>query len=173
MTALVISNNMKDKSQNRLRLAATIFRKGTSVLVPCNRCLEIGAPCIAMPDSITGSKGSKCAECTHRGHPCVGLTLDSLESARSKTESELSEALDEQLPKLLAKIARLRKVLKQSEIRIDAKAKCLAQELADDNDGTEDEAPPDLSQFVNSLSPSFWDSIVSPPQNIEASSRSS
>ena len=161
---------MKDKSKTRLRLAATIYRKGTLLPFPCNRCLELTLPCIAMPGD---SKRSKCAECTRRGRPCVGLTLGSLESARSKTESELSEALDEQLPKLLAKIARLRKVLKQSENQIDAKAKCLAEELVDDNDGTEDEIPPDSNNPLESLPPSFWDSILSPPQNVEASSRSS
>ena len=161
---------MKDKSKNRLRLAATISQKGIPALFPCNRCLEIDLPCIAMPDS---TEHSKCAECTHCGRPCVDLTLSFLESARSKTKSELSEALDEQLPKLLAKIARLHKVLKQSEARVNVKAKCLAEKLADDNDGTKNENPQNMQQLIDSMFPFFWESILAPPQNAEASARSS
>ena len=158
---------MLSKSKNRLCLSATILRKGSPSSIPCDLCAGIGLSCITM------SGHPKCAECVHRGRPCVGLSLDSLESTRIKVERDLSEALDEQLPQLLARIARLRKVLKQTENRIDTKATCLAQELADDNDGTEDDAPQTLSQFLDQMPNEFWQSVSSPPQTAATSSHSS
>jgi hypothetical protein len=157
---------MIPKSANRLSLAAFINKNGVLALIPCDRCALRGLVCVSMENR------PKCSECTRLGRPCVGLSLESLNRTCDKLEDELGAALDEH-EKLVGKINRLRKTLRYNKSLQNTKASCVAQELADDNDGVEDENPSTMSQLVDSMPSSFWDSILAPPQNVEASSRSS
>ncbi len=82
----------------------------------------------------------------------------------------------ERLSKLDAKVLRLFKTLKQNESRAVAKVRCVASELGDDNDGTEDEEnssdPPNLDSLLESMSPSFFIDPGPPSQTVVASSHS-
>ena len=165
---------MLPKSENRLALAKTILQFGIVASVACNRCCSSSKVCIRMEGR------SKCAECTRRGRPCVPVSLDSLNQVHEKLESQLEKvevehaAQLESLQQLNSKILRLRKTIRQNKARTLRKVDCVVAELGSDNDGMEDEAgPPNMQQFVDLMSPSFWDSILSPPQNIKAPARHS
>lgn len=166
VVAIMPKVSTSDRTIQRNRLAEEIKLHGCIVPFACQHCFLNVSPCVAM------SSRPRCAACTQRGRECVGLSWESLDRTRAKLSSELVAAEEEQT-RLFAKIIRLRKVLNQSQDHAERKASCLAEELADDKDGTEDKNPQTLSQLVDSMSPSFWDSIASPPQNVEASSRSS
>lgn len=77
--------------------------------------------------------------------------------------------------RLFAKLSRLRKTLRQTHDRAKQKTLCLLKEMGDDNDGDGANPQPEtLSQLFDSMPEEFWQSnIVTPPQNVEASSRSS
>ena len=143
------------KACNRLRLYNTIVRDGDPAVTACLLCSSLSVACVRMENH------PKCAECVRRGRPCVGASWESLDRTRDKLESDLSLA-EEELARALAKVARLRKTLSHTKSKVDEKALCLAQELSADNDGTEDEVLPDLSQFMKGLPDDFWRSVASP-----------
>ena len=143
------------KFKNHLCLSETILCKEFPFSISCDLCTDIELLCITM------SGHSKCTECVCQDHLCIDLSLNSLESTYIKVEHDLFEALDEQLSQLLAWIIWLCKVLKQTENCIDTKVTCLTQELADNNDGTENDTPQMLSQFLDQMSNKFWQSVSS------------
>ena len=143
------------KFKNHLCLFKIILHKEFSFSISCDLCTDIELSCIIMSDH------SKCAECVHQDHLCIDLSLNSLESTHIKVEHDLSEALDEQLSQLLTWIVWLCKVLKQTENCINTKVTYLVQELADDNDGTENDTLQMLSQFLDQMSNKFWQSVSS------------
>ena len=167
---------------NRIRAAKEISIHGNPSVISCFHCQSKGCPCIVMDSS----SHKKCAECTRRGRPCVGITWESLDRVRSQLEAEIRETEDEQSRKLeeqsrlvaeqaaiLTKLSRLRKTLRQSQDRAKAKTLCLVQELSDDGDeGAVDNPPTEtLSQLFDSM-PELWQSYpLSPSQSVEASSR--
>ena len=142
------------KAANRLRLYNTIVRDGDPAVTACLLCSSLLVACVRM-------NHPKCAECVRRGRPCVGASWESLDRTRDKLESDLSLA-EEELARALAKVARLRKTLSHTKSKVAEKALCLVQELSADNDGTEDEVLPDLSQFMKELPDDFWRSVASP-----------
>ena len=162
-----------DRHSNRLRLSAEIQSQGSPSEFQCNHCFTNLVPCIVMEGH------NRCAECTHHGKPCVGILWESLDRARAKIQSDIEAAEQEQsrhlaeMNRLASKLARLRKTFQQTQDRAKQKTLCLAQELADDNDGTEDDDPQTLSQFLDQMSNDLWQSVSSPPQTAAASSRSS
>ncbi len=109
---------------------------------------------------------AKCSECTRRGCLCVSVSLNSLNRAHLQLKSELKVTMNERVEqaerlfKLDVKVLRLFKTLKQNESHTVAKVRCVASELSDDNDGTEDEEnssdPPNLDFLLKSMSSSFF-----------------
>ena len=162
-----------DRHSNRLCLSAEIQSQSSPSKFQCNHCFTNLVLCIVMEGH------NRCAECTHHGKPCVGILWESLDRARAKIQSDIEAAEQEQsrhlaeMNRLASKLARLRKTFRQTQDRAKQKTLCLAQELADDNDGTEDDDPQTLSQFLDQMSNDLWQSVSSPPQTAAASSRSS
>ena len=76
----------------------------------------------------------------------------------------------ERLSKLDVKVLRLFKTLKQNESHAVAKVRCVASELSDDNNGTEDEEnssdPPNLDSLLKSMSFSFFIDPEPPSQTV-------
>jgi len=148
------------KQHNRLRLVKTIATFGFTPLIACDHCSAALSSCIIMTDH------AKCSECTHRGRPCVSVSLDSLNRAHLQLKSKLEVAMNERVKqaerlfKLDAKVLRLFKTLKQNESRTVAKVCCVASELSNDNNGTGDEEnssdPPNLDSLLESMSSSFF-----------------
>ncbi len=76
----------------------------------------------------------------------------------------------ERLFKLDVKVLRLFKTLKQNESCTVAKVRCVASELSNDNNGTENEEnssdPPNLDSLLESMSSSFFIDSEPPSQTV-------
>ena len=163
-----LSLKMQSKFCNCLVLTQLIHKKKSTILFLCECCASLDLLCVAMENH------PKCAECIHCDCSCISLLLESLNHSSDKLKSELNAALEEH-ECLVAKISQLWKTLHQSWNLQDKKSLCLVQKLTNDNDETEDEALPDLLNFINSLLSEFWVSIISTlsSQNIKVFSHSS
>jgi len=148
------------KQHNCLCLAKTIATFSFTPLTTCDHCSAALSFCIIMAGH------AKCSECIRRGCLCVLISLDSLNRAHLQLKSELEMAMNEcveqaeHLFKLNVKVLCLFKTLKQNESRAVAKVHCVAFELSDDNNGTEDEKnssdPSNLDSLLESMSSSFF-----------------
>ena len=84
---------------------------------------------------MSGDKKLKCAECTHRGKPCVSLSWASLDTSRDNLCEDLAvdeaewDTLLECLSEVQASVARKRKVLEQVEGHARKKLHCLVEEM--------------------------------------------
>jgi len=164
------------KQKNRLHLAKTITSYSFTPPIACDLCFSLSTLCVIMAGH------AKCSECTHRGRPCVPVSLKSLNRAHLRLKSNLEVAMSEHveqtehLSKLNAKILRLFKTLKQNESHAVAKVRCVASELGDNNNGiTDDETPSeasDLNSLLSVMTPSFFEDPGPPSQTVEASSHS-
>ena len=109
---------------------------------------------------------AKCSECTCCGCLCVSVSLNSLNCAHLQLKSELEVAMNERVKqaehlfKLNAKVLHLFKTLKQNESCTVVKVCCVASELSNDNNETEDEKNPfsssNLDSLLKSMSSSFF-----------------
>jgi len=104
----------------------------------------------------------KCAECTHQGHLCVGVTWESLDRVRNKLKSEILQAEEEQArllkeqSRLFVKLAHLRKMLHQTQDHAKQKTLCLLKEMSNDNNGDEETPQPEtLFQLFDNMSNNF------------------
>jgi len=138
------------KQHNHLCLAKTITTFSFTSLIVCDHCSAALSFCIIM----TGH--AKCSECTCCGHLCVLISLDFLNCAHLQLKFELEVAINEcvkqaeHLFKLNAKVLCLFKTLKQNKSHAVIKVHCVASELSNDNDETENE-----KNFFNSFNLDF------------------
>ncbi len=148
------------KQHNCLCLVKTIATFDFTPLIACDHCSAVLSFCIIM----TGH--AKCSECTHCGCSCVLISLDFLNCAHLWLKSELEVAMNEcvkqaeHLFKLNAKILHLFKTLKQNESHTVTKVRCVASELSNDNNETENEKnfsdSFNLDSLLKSMSSSFF-----------------
>ena len=170
---LSLSVMMLSKNFNHLWITKKIQLRDVLFSFSCDYCASQGVNCFVMKSWL------KCDKCTHHSHLCVSVLWESLDWTHLSLQKQISRANNNlaakhvKLAALSSKVMCLQKTLDQVNHHATEKTNCLVAELDSDNDGTENEAPSELSQFVNFLSPSFWDSIVSPSQNIKVSSHSS
>ena len=162
-----------DRHSNRLCLSVEIQSQSSPSKFQCNHCFTNLILCIVM-------KGhNRCVECMHCGKSCVGILWESLDHAHAKIQSDIEAAEQEQsrhlteMNRLASKLACLWKTFWQTQDCAKQKTLCLAQELADDNDSTENDDPQMLSQFLNQMPIDVWQSVSSPPQTAATSSHSS
>jgi len=123
---------------NCLRAAKEITVSGSPPDIACVYCFNHSILRVVMESH------SKCAECTRQGHPCVGVTWESLDRVRDKLESEILQTEEEQA-RLFAKLSRLRKTLRQTQDHAKQKTLCLLKEMSNDNDGDEETPQPETS----------------------------
>ncbi len=148
------------KQHNCLCLVKTIATFSFTSLTVCDHCSAVLSFCIIMAGH------TKCSECICCSHLCVPVSLDSLNRAHLQLKSELKVAMNERVKqaellfKLNAKVLHLFKTLKQNESCAVVKVHCVASELNDDNDETEDEKnfsdPSNLDSLLKSMSFSFF-----------------
>jgi len=141
---------------NCLRAAKEITISGSPSDLACVYCFNHSILCVVMESHF------KCTECTHQGHSCVGVTWESLDRVRDKLESEILQAeegqarLLEEQSRLFAKLAHLRKTLRQTQDRAKQKTLCLLKEMNNDNDGDEETPQPEtLFQLFDNMSNDF------------------
>ncbi len=109
---------------------------------------------------------AKCSECICHGCSCVSISLDFLNCAHLQLKSELKMTINEHVKqaehlfKLNAKVLHLFKTLKQNESCTVIKVHCVASELSNDNNGTEDEKNSfnsfNLDSLLKSMSFNFF-----------------
>jgi len=148
------------KQHNCLCLAKIIATFDFTSFIACDHCFAVLSSCIIM----TGYM--KCAECTHHGCLCVLISLDSLNHAHLQLKSELKVAMNERVKqakhlfKLDAKILCLFKTLKQNESHTIIKVHCVASELNNNNNETENKKNSsdsfNLDFLLKSMSFSFF-----------------
>ena len=94
----------------------------------------------------------------HHDKSCVDILWELLNHAHAKIQSDIEAAEQEQSHHLVkmnclaSKLAHLRKTFQQTQDHAKQKTLCLAQELADDNDGTENDDSQTLLQFLDQMS---------------------
>jgi hypothetical protein len=126
-------------SRKRQRQLDELDASGIPALLPCEYCSLHDLSCI-MPSEHSNSV--RCQHCVRRGRPCVNASWESLDRTRERTRKQLDESFDamtkqqeeiarrqEELNQVVAKISRLRKVLKLAEERATDKQRCLQEEL--------------------------------------------
>ncbi len=148
------------KQHNCLHLTKIIATFEFTSFITCDHCSAALSSCIIMTDH------AKCSECTRCDCLCVSILLDSLNHAHLQLKSELKVAMNERVKqaerlfKLNAKVLHLFKTLKQNESCAVIKVHCVASELSNDNNGTEDEenpfSPSNLDSLLKSMSSSFF-----------------
>ncbi len=148
------------KQHNCLHLAKIIATFNFTSLIACDHCFAALSSCIIM----TGH--AKCAECTCHDCSCVSVLLDSLNHAHLWLKSKLKVTINERVKqakhlfKLNAKVLRLFKTLKQNESCTIVKVCCVASELSNDNNETENKKNSsdsfNLDFLLKSMSFSFF-----------------
>jgi len=148
------------KQHNHLCLAKTIATFSFTPLTACDHCSAVLSFCIIMTDH------TKCSECICYGHLCVSISLNSLNHAHLQLKFELEVTMNERVKqaerlfKLNAKVLHLFKTLKQNESCAVVKVRCVASELSNDNNETEDEKnsfnSSNLDSLLKSMSSSFF-----------------
>ena len=158
---------------NHLHLSFEIKLQSSSSEFQCNHYFFNLISCIIM-------KGHRrCAECIHHDKSCVDLSWKLLDHVCVKIQSDIEETEQEQshhlaeMNCLTFKLTHLQKIFQQTQDCVKQKILCLAQKLADDNDGTENEDSQTLSQFLNQMFNDLWQSVSSSSQTAAVSSHSS
>ena len=164
---------MKSKFINCLALSKHISIYESSSLIFCDHCLFLNIICVVMADH------SKCTVCTHHDCSCIGISLKLLNHTHKKLKLNLEVVIKEcaehftAVVRLDVKLSHLLKQMKQNKTISTLKAHCVASELGDNNDGTENKAPPIVSQSNDALLSSFIDFLLFFSQNVEVFSHSS
>jgi len=148
------------KQHNCLHLVKIIATFSFTPLITCDHCSAALSFCIIMTDH------AKCSECICHGCLCVSVSLDFLNCAHLQLKSELKVTMNEcvkqaeRLFKLDAKVLCLFKTLKQNESHTVVKVHCVASELSNDNNETENEEnssdSSNLDFLLKSMSSSFF-----------------
>lgn len=138
-------------TKNRLRLASEIQRNGRPVAIPCDRCFTSGSTCIAMEGKL------KCSECQRLGRSCVNLSWESLDRTREEYQKKVDED-EEELARIMARLVRNKKILRQAEERAKKKVLCLANEMEASGEPVFSEDCPAADAGVI-VSPAVWSSI--------------
>ncbi len=148
------------KQHNCLHLIKIIAIFSFTFLIACNYCSAVLSFCIIMTDY------TKCSECICYDCSCVSISLDSLNHAYLQLKFELKVTMNEHVKqtehlfKLNTKVLHLFKTLKQNESYTVIKVCCVASELSDDNNETENEEnsfnSSNLDFLLKSMSFSFF-----------------
>ena len=142
-----------NSSLKKKRLYFEIKENGILAKTPYDRCFQLGCPYVV----IDSQKRLKCAECVRQGKPYVNLSQASLDRTRKKLRKEIN-ADKEELTRVIARLIRNKKILKQADNKARKKAECLANKLEESGD---------LNTLVNcpttdtqvGLSPIVWSSL--------------
>lgn len=140
-------------AKNRLRLASEIQRHGKPATFSCDRCFWSEKCCVVME----GASRLRCSECVRIGRPCVNLSWESLDRTREEYQKKI-DVDEEELAKVLARLMRNKKILRQAEERSKKKALCLTSEMetAGELAGVDDCPAADATV---DLSPAVWSSL--------------
>ena len=135
---------------NRLRFFKIILIQNNTVLFFCNLCLSFYQKCVIMNDHF------KCIKCIHRNRFCVFLFLKFLNRIYEKLKIQLNQ-IETKYVRLMSKIFRFRKMLKQNKIRTVQKIQCVVVKLNNNNNKTKNEIFIEFSSFFQLMNDLFND----------------
>lgn len=99
-------------------------------------------------------KGQKrCSECIRRDRFCISTFFEILNNAHEKLQNQF-QSVEKNLSRVLSRVNRLRKQIKLNSSHTTQKEQCVAIELNNDNDDSENENVDDffsLFQIVNNF----------------------
>ena len=128
------------KTINRLRFFKIILIQNNTVLFFCNLCSSFHQKCVIMNDHF------KCVECIRRNRFCVLMFLKFLNRIHEKLKIQLNQ-IETKHVRLMSKISRFRKMLKQNKIRIVQKIRYVVVKLNNNNDETKNKIFIEFSSF--------------------------
>lgn len=99
----------------------------------------------------------KCSECQRLGRSCVNLSWESLDRTREEYQKKVDED-EEELARIMARLVRNKKILRQAEERAKKKVLCLANEMEASGEPVFSEDCPAADAGVI-VSPAVWSSI--------------
>ena len=152
---------MSSKKFNHFHNIKEIQLSDTLILFFCEYCHCLSINCFVMKSWF------KCDKCTQCDHFCVTVSWESLNKTHIQLQKNISHTNTE-LGVLAAKIVWLQKTLDQVNHCTSEKTNCLVTELDSDNDEMKNENNfSDIQQLVDSMSFSFWNSVLFSSQNVE------
>ena len=99
----------------------------------------------------------KCSECVRIGRPCANLSWEALDRTREEYQRKIDED-EEELAKIMSRLLRNKKILRQAEERAKKKALCLANEMEAAGELEVEENCPAADVGV-AVSPAVWSSL--------------
>ncbi len=116
---------MSYQQQSRIRLAFEIDRYDILVDFVCERCFCFNKSCIAMKDSLSHLK---CSKCVRASKACVNMSWISLNRIRKDLFSKIikNEAV---LTIVITRLLRNKKMLKKVNAKAKRKTQCLLFEM--------------------------------------------
>jgi len=140
------------KFKNCLALIRTITQFEIITFIVCDHCFLSFHLCICMKDHL------KCTEYTYHDCFCVSVSLNFLNCVHKRLKFQLNETETEYITQLETfqqlnfKILQLQKTIKQNKLKVIKKTNCVAAELDDDNNETENETDSfNIQQLINSM----------------------
>ncbi len=149
-SAMLQKPSLTCEYNNCLCAVKEIITSGSSLNIVCVYCFNHSILCVMMKSHF------KCAECTHQGHSCVGVTWESLNCVCNKLKSKILQTEEEQAH-LFTKLSWLHKTLCQTQDCAKQKTLCLLKKM--NNDNNDDEKTPQsetLFQLFDNMSNNFW-----------------
>ena len=116
---------MSRTHQNRLRLISKIERHDFLVDFSCDRYCLINRSCIAMTNS---SSRLKCSKCVRLRRVCVNMSWSSLNRNRKEYAFKIVEN-ENLLAIVITRLLRNKKILKEMNVKIKLKTQCLMSKM--------------------------------------------
>jgi hypothetical protein len=120
---------MSHQQQSRIRLAFEIDRYDILIDFACERCSCSGKPCIAMKDSLSRLK---CSKCVRANKACVNMSWISLDRIRKDLSSKIAKN-EAVLTIVITRLLRNKKMLKKADAKAKRKTQCLLSEVEKSN----------------------------------------
>jgi hypothetical protein len=120
---------MSYQQQSRIRLASEIDRYDILIDFACERCSCSDKPCIAMKDS---SSRLKCSKCVRASKACVNMSWVSLNRIRKDLSSKIAKN-EAVLAIVITRLLRNKKMLKKVDAKAKRKTQCLLFEVKKSN----------------------------------------
>jgi hypothetical protein len=120
---------MSHQQQSRIRLAFEIDRYDILIDFACERCSCSDKPCIAMKDSLSYLK---CSKCVRASKACVNMSWISLNRIRETLFSKIAKN-EAVLTIVITRLLRNKKMLKKANAKAKRKTQCFLFEMKKSN----------------------------------------
>jgi len=145
---------MSHQQQSRIRLAFEIDRYDILIDFAYERCSCSDKPCIAMEDS---SSRLKCSKCVRASKACVNMSWVSLNRTREDLFSKIAKN-EAVLAIVITRLLRNKKMLKEVDAKAKRKTQCLLFEMKESNVAKSLDCP--VANALIGASSIIWSSLA-------------